>query len=178
MAEITNPFSMNCIHCKLQLHFILENPVILHLQIEHFSFSHFILELYQYIKRGLWLVIMSLLKEPDTNNEPFPHHKTEKKCRPIGNCPLFRSITCVFLSLCWYVCTTQTKAPCYSCGRRGASSWKMVSFLIFKSTNYFHPYPITIFLCTSLVVLSKQYRKYDFSFPKVNQLRGKSDLAG
>ena len=97
---------------------------------------------------------MSLLKEPDTNNEPFPHHKTEKKCRPIGNCPLFRSITCVFLSLCWYVCTTQTKAPCYSCGRRGASSWKMVSFLIFKSTNYFHPYPITIFLCTSLVVLS------------------------
>ena len=29
-----------------------------------------------------------------------------------------------------------------------------MSFLIFKSTNYFHPYPITIFLCTSLVVLS------------------------
>ena len=92
---------------------------------------------------------MSLLKEPDTNNEPFPHHKTEKKCRPIGNCPLFRSITCVFLSVCcWY------QSPLLFLWEKGASSWKMVSFLIFKSTNYFHPYPITIFLCTSLVVLS------------------------
>ena len=93
---------------------------------------------------------MSLLKEPDTNNEPFPHHKTEKKCRPIGNCPLFRSITCVLA----YSYSSTTQAPCYSRGERRASSCKVVSFLIFKSTNYFHPYPITIFLCTSLVVLS------------------------
>ena len=80
MAEINNLFSLNFTHCKSYLHFILENPVIIHLQIRHFSFSIFILE--QYIKRGLWLVIMSLLKEPDTNNEPFPHHKTEKSVVP------------------------------------------------------------------------------------------------
>ena len=173
MAEINNLFSLNFIHCKSYLHFILENPVIIHLQIRHFSFSIFILE--QYIKRGLWLVIMSLLKEPDTNNEPFPHHKTEKKCRPIGNCPLFRSITCVFLSVCWYV-LLRPKPPAILVGEEGffMENGEFPHFQIYQlfsslSNNHFLMHFSS---CT------KQYRKYDFSFPKVNQLRGKRDLAG
>ena len=174
MAEITNKFSLNFIHCKLQLHFTRKSS-LLHLKIRHFSYSHFILE--QYIKRGLWLVIMSLLKEPDTNNEPFPHHKTEKSVVPQEIAHYFEASLVSFLAYAGMYYSDQSPLL-FLWEKGGASSWKMVSFLIFKSTNYFHPYPITIFLCTSLVVLSKQYRKYDFSFPKVNQLRGKRDLAG
>ena len=172
MAEITNKFSLNFIHCKLQLHFTRKSS-LLHLKIRHFSYSHFILE--QYIKRGLWLVIMSLLKEPDTNNEPFPHHKTEKKCRPIGNCPLFRSITCVFLSVCWYV-LLRPKPLAILVGEEGffMENGEFPHFQIYQlfsslSNNHFLMHFSS---CT------KQHRKYDFSFPKVNQLRGKRDLAG